>query len=133
MNNIVSIAENSNSCKTLVDAFKATDLVETLSKTGPFTFFAPSDRAFAKLPLNTITNLWSNLPQFKHFLTYHLVQGKLMKADLENIAAVSSVQGSLISIDFSKGFAVNNITVVYWDLEADNGVIHVIDDVISFQ
>jgi uncharacterized surface protein with fasciclin (FAS1) repeats len=133
MNNIVSIAENSNNCKTLVDAFKVTDLVETLSKTGPFTFFAPSDRAFAKLPLNTITTLWSNLPQLRNFLTYHLVRGKLMKADLENIAAVASIQGFLIPIDFSKGFSVNNITVVSSDLEADNGVIHVIDDVISFQ
>jgi uncharacterized surface protein with fasciclin (FAS1) repeats len=131
MNNIVSIAENSNNCKTLVDAVKATDLVEILSKSGPFTFFAPSDRAFAKLPLTRITNLWSNLPEFKNFLSYHLVQGKLMKADLENIAAVASVQGSLIPIDFSRGFAVNNIAVVASDLEADNGVIHVIDEVIA--
>jgi uncharacterized surface protein with fasciclin (FAS1) repeats len=133
MANIVNIATSSNKFKTLIDAVNATELAEILSKSGPFTVFAPSDEAFAKIPLVTIVNLWSNPIQLKHFLASHVVPGKLMKADFKNIHTVSSVEGKLIPITFVNGFAVNNITVVAADIEADNGVIHVIDEVISIE
>jgi uncharacterized surface protein with fasciclin (FAS1) repeats len=133
MTNLVDIAKNLNDFTTLVNAVRATQLVEILSKSGPFTIFAPNDEAFAKLPLETVTNLWLNLPKFKYFLSYHVVPGKLMQADLKNIAAVASVEGSLLPIDFHNGFKVNHISVIAADLEADNGVIHVIDNVLVFQ
>jgi uncharacterized surface protein with fasciclin (FAS1) repeats len=133
MVDIVDLAANSNNFKTLTNAVKATQLTEILKKSGPFTFFAPSDDAFAKMPLVTVVNLWADLTQFKQFLTCHVVSGKLMKADLKNVRAVSSVEGKLILINFTNGFSVNDITVVAADLEADNGVIHVIDEVISLE
>lgn len=133
MVNIVDLAANSNNFKTLTNAVKATELAEILNKSGPFTVFAPSDDAFAKMPLVTVVNLWADLAQFKHFLTDHVVSGKLMQADLKNIRSVSSVEGKLIPINFTNGFSVNDITVVAADIEADNGVIHVIDEVISLR
>ncbi|MGL5873115.1 MAG: fasciclin domain-containing protein [Xenococcaceae cyanobacterium] len=133
MVDIVDLAANSNNFKTLTNAVKATELAEILKKSGPFTVFAPSDDAFAKMPLVTVVNLWADLAQFKHFLTDHVVSGKLMQADLKNIRSVSSVEGKLIPINFTNGFSVNDITVVAADIEADNGVIHVIDEVISLR
>jgi uncharacterized surface protein with fasciclin (FAS1) repeats len=130
MANIVDIAVSSDSFTTLVTAVKAASLVETLKSPGPFTVFAPTDEAFAKLPPGTIQTLVQNIPQLTRILTYHVVPGKLMKADLEKLPSVTSVEGSPIAIDCSDGFEVKNATVVAADIEADNGVIHVIDNVI---
>ncbi|MGL5877972.1 MAG: fasciclin domain-containing protein, partial [Xenococcaceae cyanobacterium] len=116
MVDIVDLAANSNNFKTLTNAVKATELAEILKKSGPFTVFAPSDDAFAKMPLVTVVNLWADLAQFKHFLTDHVVSGKLMQADLKNIRSVSSVEGKLIPINFTNGFSVNDITVVAADI-----------------
>lgn len=130
MADIVEIAVGADNFQTLVAAVQAANLVETLKSPGPFTVFAPTDEAFAKLPPGTITTLLQNIPQLTRILCYHVVPGKLMKADLEKVQAVTSVEGSPISLDFSDGFEVKNATVVAADIEADNGVIHVIDNVI---
>jgi uncharacterized surface protein with fasciclin (FAS1) repeats len=130
MADIVDIAVGADSFKTLVAAVQAASLVDTLKSPGPFTVFAPTDEAFAKLPPGTITTLLQNIPQLTRILCYHVVPGKLMKADLAKVQTVTSVEGSPITVDLSDGFEVKNATVVAADIEADNGVIHVIDNVI---
>jgi uncharacterized surface protein with fasciclin (FAS1) repeats len=130
MADIVDIAVEAGSFKTLVTAVQVAGLVDTLKSPGPFTVFAPNDDAFAKLPPGTIQTLVQNIPQLARILTYHVVPGKLMKADLAKLNSVTSVEGSPIKIDCSDGFEVKNATVVAPDIEADNGVIHVIDTVI---
>ncbi len=130
MADIVDIAVSAGSFKTLVTAVQAAGLVDTLKSPGPFTVFAPNDDAFAKLPPGTVETLVQNIPQLTRILTYHVVPGKLMKADLAKLNSVTSVEGSDIKIDTAEGFEVKNATVVAPDIEADNGVIHVIDTVI---
>lgn len=130
MADIVDIAVGADSFKTLVQAVQAASLVETLKSAGPFTVFAPNDEAFAKLPPGTIQTLLQNTPQLARILTYHVVPGKLMQADLAKLGTVNSVEGSSINIDCTDGFEVKNATVLAADIEADNGVIHVIDKVI---
>ena len=130
MADIVDIAVSADNFKTLVAAVQSANLVDTLKSPGPFTVFAPTDEAFAKLPPGTVTTLLQNIPQLTRILCYHVVPGKLMQADLEKVNSVPSVEGSPISIDCSNGFEVKNATVVAADIEADNGVIHGIDTVI---
>ncbi len=130
MADIVDIAVNTSGFETLVAAVKAADLVETLKSPGPFTVFAPNDAAFAKLPPGTIQTLLQNIPQLSRILTYHVVAGKLMKSDLEKVDSVISVEGSPITINCSNNFEIKNATVIAADIEADNGVIHVIDNVL---
>ncbi len=130
MPDIVDIAVGAGSFETLVTAVKAAGLVETLKSPGPFTVFAPTDEAFAKLPPGTIQTLVQNLPQLTRILTFHVVSGKLTKADLAKVDSVNSIEGSPIRIDTSDGFEVKNATVIAADIEADNGIIHVIDNVI---
>jgi uncharacterized surface protein with fasciclin (FAS1) repeats len=130
MADIVDIAVNAEGFKTLVTAVQVANLVETLKGPGPFTVFAPTDEAFAKLPPGTVQTLVQNVPQLTRILTFHVVSGKWMKADLEKVDSVTSIEGSPIRIDTSDGFEVKNATVVAADIEADNGVIHVLDRVI---
>ncbi|AUT00734.1 fasciclin domain-containing protein [Aliinostoc sp. HNIBRCY26] len=130
MADIVDIAVSAGAFNTLVTAVQAAGLVETLKSPGPFTVFAPNDDAFAKLPPGTIQTLVQNIPQLTRILTFHVVPGKLKQADLAKLGTVTSVEGSPIKIDCSDGFEVKNATVLAADIEADNGVIHVIDTVI---
>lgn len=130
MADIVDIAVNTEGFSTLVAAVQAANLVETLKTPGPFTVFAPNDAAFAKLPPGTIQTLVQNPPQLARILKYHVVSGKLTKADLAKVDSVDSVEGSVIPIDCSDNFEVKNATVIAADIEADNGIIHVIDNVI---
>lgn len=130
MPDIVDIAVGAGSFNTLVAAVQAAGLVDTLKSPGPFTVFAPNDEAFAKLPPGTITTLLQNIPQLTRILTYHVVPGKLKQEDLAKVDSVTSVEGSPIRIDCSDGFEVKNATVLAADIDADNGVIHVIDTVI---
>ncbi|MBW4471942.1 MAG: fasciclin domain-containing protein [Stenomitos rutilans HA7619-LM2] len=130
MPDIVDIAVNADSFKTLVTAVQAAALVDVLRSPGPFTVFAPTDEAFAKLPPGTIQTLVQNIPQLSRILTYHVVAGKFMHADLQTVDSLTSVEGSPIRINTTDGFEVKNATVVAADIEADNGVIHVIDTVI---
>ena len=130
MADIVDIAVNTDGFSTLVAAVKAANLVETLKTPGPFTVFAPNDAAFAKLPPGTVQTLVQNPPQLARILTYHVVAEKLTKADLSKVDSVDSVEGSPISINCGDNFEVKNATVIAADIEADNGIIHVIDNVI---
>ncbi|MGL5060725.1 MAG: fasciclin domain-containing protein [Microcoleus sp.] len=130
MPDIVDIAVGAGAFQTLVTAVQVANLVDALKSPGPFTVFAPNDDAFAKLPPGTITTLVQNVPQLTRILMFHVVSGKYMKADLAKLGTVTSLEGSPIKIDCSDGFEVKNATVVAPDIEADNGVIHVIDTVI---
>ncbi|NBD18638.1 MAG: fasciclin domain-containing protein [Cyanobacteria bacterium] len=130
MPTIVDIAVENDSFKTLVQAVQAADLVETLASEGPFTVFAPTDDAFAKLPPGTIQTLVQNPPQLARILTYHVLSGRYNKMELADLGIVNSIEGSPIAIDCTDGFEVKNATVIAPDIEADNGVIHVIDNVL---
>ena len=131
MPDIVDIAVSAEGFSTLVTAVKAANLVDTLKSPGPFTVFAPTDAAFAKLPPGTITTLVQNIPQLTRILCYHVVPGRLKKADLAKYQSVGSVEGSPIDLTLEGDvFEVNTATVNQADIEADNGIIHVIDTVI---
>ncbi|NEO29474.1 MAG: fasciclin domain-containing protein [Symploca sp. SIO3C6] len=130
MANIVDIAVSAGNFKTLLTAVEIAGLVETLKGSGPFTVFAPNDDAFAKLPPGTIQTLVQNIPQLTRILTYHVVPAKLTRADLAKLDTVISIEGSPIPIHASDGFEVKNSTVVAADIEADNGIIHVLEQVI---
>lgn len=130
MADIVDIAVGAGSFTTLVAAVQAAGLVEALKSPGPFTVFAPNDEAFAKLPPGTVQTLVQNPPQLARILKFHVVSGKLTKADLAKLGSVTSLEGSPIPINCSEGFEVKNATVLAPDIEADNGIIHVIDTVI---
>ena len=130
MSNIVEIAVSAGTFKTLVQAVQAAALVETLSGQGPFTVFAPTDDAFAKLPAGTVDSLLKDIPKLKDILTYHVVAGKVMSADVAGLTSAKTVQGKELSIDTKDGVKVNEAKVIKADIEADNGVIHVIDSVL---
>lgn len=130
MANIVDTAVKAGSFNTLVAAIKAANLVDTLNGAGPFTVFAPTDEAFAKLPAGTVDALLKDIPKLKGILTYHVVSGKVMAADVVKLKSATTVQGSDVKIDASNGVKVNDATVATPDVEADNGVIHVIDTVL---
>ena len=130
MPNIVEIAVAAGTFKTLVQAVQAAALVETLSSQGPFTVFAPDDNAFAKLPAGTVESLINDIPKLKDILTYHVVAGKVMSADIAGLTSAKTVQGKELSINTKEGVKVNEAQVIKADIEADNGVIHVIDSVL---
>ncbi|MBR8838538.1 MAG: fasciclin domain-containing protein [Stigonema ocellatum SAG 48.90 = DSM 106950] len=130
MADIVDIAVGAGCFQTLVTAVQVAGLVETLKSPGPFTVFAPNDDAFAKLPPGTVQTLVQNIPQLARILKYHVVPGKLTAADIAKYTSLTSVEGSAIRVDTSDGFEIKNATVIAPDIEADNGVIHVIDTVI---
>ncbi|MBT8457588.1 MAG: fasciclin domain-containing protein [Rhodobacteraceae bacterium] len=129
---IVDTAVNAGSFGTLVAAVQAAGLVETLKGEGPFTVFAPTDEAFAALPEGTVENLLKpeNKDQLVSILTYHVVPGKVMSGDLTNNMEATTVQGSDVTIMTEAGVTVEGANVVTADVEASNGVIHVIDTVI---
>jgi uncharacterized surface protein with fasciclin (FAS1) repeats len=130
MPDIVDIAVSNDNFKTLVAAVQAAGLVEALQSPGPFTVFAPVDAAFAALPPGTVQTLVQNPPQLARILKFHVVAGKFTQAELAKLGKVESLEGSSIPIDCSDGFEVKNSTVITADIEADNGIIHVIDRVI---
>ena len=129
---IVDTAVEAGSFTTLVAAVEAAGLVETLKGEGPFTVFAPTDEAFAALPEGTVENLLlpENKDQLVQILTYHVVPGKVMSTDLSNEMMATTVEGSDVTIMTEGGVTVNGANVVTADIEASNGIIHVIDQVI---
>ncbi|WP_373964556.1 fasciclin domain-containing protein [Thalassospira lucentensis] len=130
---IVDTAVSAGSFTTLVAAVKAAGLVDTLKGEGPFTVFAPTDEAFAKLPAGTVEDLLKpeNKDKLVAVLTYHVVPGKVMSGDIAGKEMmVKSVQGDTIDVNAMNGVMVDGATVTSADIEADNGVIHVIDTVI---
>lgn len=132
---IVDTAQKAGSFKTLVAAIKAADLVDTLKGKGPFTVFAPTDDAFAKLPAGTLETLLKpeNKKQLAAILTYHVVPGKYDAGRITRARAkqfgLKSVQGSNIAVDIRKGVKASGANVVKTDVIASNGVIHVVDAV----
>ena len=128
---IVDTAVGAGSFKTLVAAVKAAGLVETLKGEGPFTVFAPTDEAFAKLPAGTVEALLKDKEKLTAILTYHVVPGKVMAADVVKLKSAKTVNGKEVTITVSEGSVkVNDANVVKTDIETTNGVIHVIDTVI---
>ncbi len=131
--NIVAVAEHVGGFSTLVAAIKAAGLEETLNGKGPFTVFAPTDEAFAKLPAGTVEDLLKpeNKDKLIAVLTYHVLPGKVMAADVTGKKLTpATVQGSTLSVDGANGVMVDNATVVKADVMAKNGVIHAIDTVV---
>jgi uncharacterized surface protein with fasciclin (FAS1) repeats len=130
---IVDTAVAAGSFGTLVAAVEAAGLVETLKGDGPFTVFAPTDEAFAALPDGTVESLLmpENKDQLVAILTYHVIPGKVMAADIAGQSmAVETVNGAAAAIDATDGVMIDGANVIQADVEASNGVIHVIDAVI---
>ena len=127
---IVDTAVAAGSFKTLAAALQAAGLVETLKGPGPFTVFAPTDEAFAKIPKADLDALIADKAKLTKVLTYHVVPGKVMASDVTKLKEAKTVEGQMVRIDSSSGVKVNGANVVKADVEASNGVIHVIDSVI---
>jgi uncharacterized surface protein with fasciclin (FAS1) repeats len=130
---IVDTAVAAGSFETLVTAVQAADLAETLKGEGPFTVFAPTDDAFAKLPEGTVADLLKpeNKDRLTEILTYHVVPGKVMSSDIAGQALeAETVNGAPLPIDATEGVTAGGASVVQADVEASNGVIHVVDEVI---
>ena len=130
MNTIVETAVNAGNFKTLVAAVQAAGLVETLNGTGPFTVFAPTDEAFAKLPEGTVEGLLADKEKLTKILTYHVVSGKVMASDVSGMTEAPSLEGGMLKVDTTNGVMINEAHVVTPDIECSNGVIHVIDTVL---
>jgi uncharacterized surface protein with fasciclin (FAS1) repeats len=130
---IVETAVGAGQFKTLAAALQAAGLIETLKGNGPFTVFAPTDEAFAKLPKGTVEDLLKpeNKAKLTAVLTYHVVPGKVMAADVVKVTEARTVQGGSLKVKTSGGkVMIDNATVVKTDIAASNGVIHVIDTVV---
>ena len=135
MAGICDTAVAAGNFKTLFAATQAAGLVETLNTKGPFTVFAPTDDAFAKLPKGTVESLLKDIPKLKSILTYHVVEGKVMAADAAKLKTAKTLQGQDLKIDASRwhlhsNIKINDANVIKPDVLADNGVIHVIDKVL---
>ena len=133
MHDIIDTAVAAGNFKTLAAALTAANLVETLKGAGPFTVFAPTDDAFAKLPAGTVESLLKDIPKLSAILTYHVVAGKVMAADVMTMDGQSAetVNGATIAISTKDGVKLNAAsTVTKTDIACTNGVIHVIDSVL---
>ena len=127
---IVDTAIAAGSFETLVAAVQAAGLVDTLKSDGPFTVFAPTDEAFAKLPEGTVEALLQDKEKLIAILTYHVVPGKLMAADVMAASSLQTAQGGSLDVDTSNGARIGNAAIIQTDIATSNGVIHVIDTVL---
>jgi transforming growth factor-beta-induced protein len=129
---IVETAVKAGIFHTLVKAVTAAGLVGTLKGAGPFTVFAPNDEAFAKVPADTLNELLKpeNKEKLAAVLTYHVVSGKVLAADAAKLTTAATVNGQELKINAANGVRVNDASVITADIEASNGVIHVIDTVL---
>ena len=133
MHDIIDTAVAAGNFKTLAAALTAAGLVDTLKGTGPFTVFAPTDEAFAKLPAGTVDALLKDVPKLKGILTYHVVSGKVMAADVMKMDGKSAktVNGADVKISTQDGVKLNGkVAVTKTDIDCTNGVIHVVDSVL---
>jgi uncharacterized surface protein with fasciclin (FAS1) repeats len=129
--NIVQVAAGAGQFNTLVTALKAAGLDKTLEGKGPFTVFAPTDEAFAKLPPGTVEALLKDIPKLKSILLYHVVSGDVRAADVANLSSAQTVGGQRVAVEVgSNGIKINDSMVVKADVTASNGVIHIIDTVL---
>ena len=130
-NDIVETAVSAGSFNTLVAAVQAADLAEVLAGEGPYTVFAPTDEAFAKLPAGTVEALLANPDQLREILLYHVVPGKVTASEVVTLSSATTAQGSDVAIKIADGSVmINEALVTATDIETSNGVIHVIDTVI---
>jgi uncharacterized surface protein with fasciclin (FAS1) repeats len=127
---IVTTAIDDGSFATLATAMQAAGLIDALKGNGPFTVFAPTDAAFAKLPDGTVESLLCDIPRLKAVLMYHVVAGKYMSADVKGKTTLKTLEGRSITLDPSNGVKVGEATVVMPDVQCTNGIIHVIDAVL---
>jgi uncharacterized surface protein with fasciclin (FAS1) repeats len=135
MTDIVDTAVAAGNFKTLVAAVTAAKLVETLKSQGPFTVFAPTDEAFAKLPKGTVEGLLKDIPKLTAILKYHVVEGAVPAADVVQHKNITTLQGQDLKVDavkwhLHKNVKINDADIVKADITTDNGVIHVIDKVL---
>ncbi len=127
---IVDTAVAAGNFTTLAKALEAADLIATLKGPGPFTVFAPTDEAFAKLPAGTVEALLADKEKLVAVLTYHVVAGSVDAAAVSGMTEAATVQGGMVKIDASSGVKINDATVIKADIKASNGIIHVIDTVL---
>lgn len=132
MADIVDTAVAAGAFSTLVKAVQAAGLVDTLKEPGPYTVFAPTDEAFAKLPAGTLEAVLADKAKLTAILTFHVVPGKVLAKDVVTLngQSVKTVQGGMLKVDTSSGVKIGGATVAQADVEASNGVIHVIDTVL---
>jgi uncharacterized surface protein with fasciclin (FAS1) repeats len=128
--NIVETAAAAGQFKTLIKALQAAELEEALKGKGPFTVFAPTDEAFAKLPAGAIDGLLKDKAKLQSVLKYHVVSGKVMAADVMKLKEAKTLNEQMVTIDTKNGVRVNNAAVTKADIDTSNGVIHVIDTVL---
>jgi uncharacterized surface protein with fasciclin (FAS1) repeats len=130
MADIVETAKSAGSFSKFLQAAQAAGLIETLKGRGPYTLFAPNDDAFAKLPAKALQTLLSDKGQLTRVLTYHVVPGKVTASELSKMHSLKTMQGQPLNLETSNGLHVGGAQVVNSNVEADNGLIHVIDTVI---
>jgi uncharacterized surface protein with fasciclin (FAS1) repeats len=135
MPGICDTAVAAGNFKTLVAATQAAGLVETLNTKGPYTVFAPTDEAFAKLPPGTVDSLLKDIPKLTSILTYHVIDGAVPAADVIVHKNLTTLQGQDLKVDASKwhlhkSVKINDANIITADVKADNGVIHIIDKVL---
>ena len=128
--NIVETAREAGTFQTLLTAVDAAGLGDSLADGGPFTVFAPTDDAFAMLPKETVQGLLDDPPALARVLTYHVVPGRITSAQITHGSEQKTVEGGVLNIAVNGGVTVNDATVIQADVEAENGVIHVIDRVL---
>lgn len=131
--NLLETAEKHGKFTTFLRAVEICELTETLNGEGPFTIFAPNDAAFEKLSEISLSNLFqpSNIERLRSLLKFHIINGKMMKADMGKIESTETLLGQSIKIEGTHGLRVNNVSAQATDLEAANGVIHVINNVLQ--
>lgn len=130
MADIVETAINAGSFNTLVQALEAAGLVDALKGEGPFTVFAPVDEAFTRLPEGTLDSLLQDPGKLKKILAYHVLFGDVRSDNLLELEEAETMEGSIVEIDTSHGYKVNQAIIVQPDILTDNGVIHVIDSIL---
>jgi uncharacterized surface protein with fasciclin (FAS1) repeats len=128
--NIVETAREAGTFQTLLSAVDAAGLGKTLADGGPFTVFAPTDAAFAALPQGTVHGLLADASALTRVLTYHVVPGRIASGEITTDSEQKTIEGSMLTIARNGGVTVNDATVIQADVEAENGVIHVIDRVL---
>jgi uncharacterized surface protein with fasciclin (FAS1) repeats len=130
MADIIETAIQAGSFQTLLKAVEAAELVDILKSPGSFTLLAPIDEAFARLPEGTLDSLLQDIPKLKKILSYHVLFGDVRTDNLLELTEAETVEGSVVVIDTSHGYKINQAIVVTPDIIADNGVIHVIDSIL---
>lgn len=130
MKNVIDTVKQRGIFKILIQALRESDLIDTLSVDGPFTIFAPTDKAFSQVPNGLLNDLFNNKEHLTEILTYHIIHRKVMASTLKEISSIPTVNGKNLSIDSRKCMKINDGCVVENDIACSNGIIHVIDAVL---